>query len=120
MTTISKKESFLKNNSPEEFVQNLLGFINERATEVYIFGSFFLETFDEDSDLDLIIILETDIPFFKRIDLFPELFTYLTKNQIPCDLLIYTPKEIENFKIQYANEPTGFWKDFFQKAKKIR
>ncbi|MBT3272031.1 MAG: nucleotidyltransferase domain-containing protein [Spirochaetales bacterium] len=59
-------------------------------TEAYIFGSVANESTDEYSDLDLLLVRETKLPFFDRIREIMELRNSFNK----MDLLIYTPEEL--------------------------
>lgn len=118
MTQVIKKKSFLKDKSKDEFRFELTNHLDSSIIEAYIFGSFSSSDFDEDSDLDLVIIVRTDLPFFKRHELLPKLNEFLKNEQVPCDLLVYTPEELEHFRINESE--AGFWKDFFIKALKLR
>ncbi|NOX87221.1 MAG: nucleotidyltransferase domain-containing protein [Chlorobi bacterium] len=62
---------------------------------IILFGSYADGTADEDSDLDLIIIKNTDKPKHKRAK---EIRRFLLGSMIPMDLKIYTPSEFENEK----------------------
>lgn len=69
-------------------------FHNKPVKQVIIFGSWARGTQDKRSDLDLIIIEDTEKRFFQRYDDFNELFERLGSLEI--DMLIYTPKEFES------------------------
>ena len=61
------------------------------ALKVILFGSAARDEIRASSDLDLIVVLETDEPFLER---------FLTvrnaiKPQVACDILVYTPEEFE-------------------------
>lgn len=72
---------------------------NYAREKIILFGSHAAGTADGDSDLDLIIIKETDIPKQKRGRDFRR---HLIGSLIPMDLKIYTPDE---FRKEYE---TGF------------
>ncbi|MFZ5776514.1 MAG: nucleotidyltransferase domain-containing protein [Thermodesulfobacteriota bacterium] len=55
------------------------------------------------SDIDLIVVCETDLPFLER----PRLFEAVYNLGFAVDLLVYTPAEFEAME---AN-PTSFWRD---------
>lgn len=57
----------------------------------YVFGSLVEGGVHASSDLDLLIVRRTTEPFFERaLTLFKEL-----EPQVPVDLFVYTPEEIE-------------------------
>lgn len=62
-----------------------------RARKVIAFGSVARGDADDWSDLDLIIVAETDRPFFERFKDFRGLYDVWPR----LDLLIYTPDEFE-------------------------
>ena len=59
-------------------------------SKIILFGSYAKGTASESSDLDLLIIKETDEPKYKRVVTVRKLF-----HAQPCamDILVYTPKE---------------------------
>jgi len=59
---------------------------------VYVFGSWALGEQDELSDLDLVVIKRTVLPFFDRIR---EVLRLLPGGIGPVDVLVYTPEEFE-------------------------
>ena len=65
------------------------------AESVILFGSHARGEADEQSDVDLMIIAESDLPRFKRSR---ELYKLLRPHPFAMDLLVYTPKEIEKGK----------------------
>ena len=70
----------------------------------YIFGSVSRGEEDEYSDVDLILVMDTDLPFFERIRAVLDLRYALER----ADLIIYTPEEIESM---LAEEGRQFLKD---------
>lgn len=83
-----------------------------RAIAGYLFGSFATEKFNKYSDIDIIIIAETNIPFIKRPFLFDEIYNFAPS----IDLLVYTPSE---FKILTTNPSAGFWRLVCKQMKRI-
>ena len=61
--------------------------------KAYVFGSYANGTADKYSDLDLVIIAETNRPFVER---FRDFDTILEISPVPVELIIYTPNEFEN------------------------
>ena len=62
------------------------------AAKAVVFGSYARGDADVASDLDLMVILDTDVPFLKRWDALPGL-----RSESPVedmDLLVYTPAEV--------------------------
>jgi predicted nucleotidyltransferase len=71
--------------------------VNKIATlyapdKVILFGSYAVGTADENSDLDFIVIKNTDLPKHKRG---VELRRLLYGSLVPMDLKVYTPFEFE-------------------------
>ena len=61
------------------------------AERAVLFGSYARGDADAHSDVDLLIVCETDVSFFERRSLFPGIFRAFPG----CDLLVYTPAEID-------------------------
>jgi len=68
---------------------------NVKPRKIVLFGSYVNGKPTEDSDLDIIVIQETDQPMYKRARRIHSLF-----NPYPCpmDILVYTPEEVEYWK----------------------
>lgn len=69
-------------------------FEKQGVLKAVVFGSFARKTQSRKSDLDLLIIVETNRRFFDRYESFNEIFDLIRGPAI--DLLIYTPEEIKN------------------------
>ncbi len=67
---------------------------------IYLFGSYATGTHTKDSDLDFIIIKNTDQPKHKRGRIVRKI---LIGSMVPMDLKIYTPKE---FKAELSRQAT--------------
>ena len=68
--------------------------------KVILFGSYARGTADENSDLDFIIVKNTDLPKHKRG---VELRRLLFGSLVPMDLKVYTPSEFEReLKYKYS------------------
>jgi len=61
------------------------------ALRVILFGSAARDEIRASSDLDLIVVIETDEPFLDRFLTVRE----AVKPQVACDILVYTPEEFE-------------------------
>jgi predicted nucleotidyltransferase len=66
------------------------------AEKAILFGSWARGTQSRRSDIDMIIVLNTTEPFFKRYDAFDSLYDLLPGNEL--DLLIYTPAELKGMQ----------------------
>ena len=98
--------------SADELIAFLLVGIADRADQAYLFGSFVSSDFSRHSDLDLLIVCETDIPFVERPSLFGDLRT-----RVPSlDILVYTPDEFARIM---ADPTAGFWRSFAQTSRRI-
>ena len=85
-----------KNRKEIERINKLLlpVFMNSRARKAYLFGSFSKGTQTRKSDLDLMIITDTDKRFFDRYDDYEKIQQILADRSV--DMLIYTSEEISN------------------------
>jgi len=68
---------------------------NVQPEKVILFGSYAYGNPTDDSDLDILVIKEMDIPRHERIR---QVKKHLRGMKIPIDLLVYTPKEIDEWK----------------------
>ena len=76
---------------------------NYDPDKIILFGSYATGTANDDSDLDFIIVKNTDKPKHKRGR---EVRRFLLGAMIPIDLKIYTPNEFENemnFSLSFLN-----------------
>ncbi|MBN1962658.1 MAG: nucleotidyltransferase domain-containing protein [Deltaproteobacteria bacterium] len=76
--------------------------LKNRVETAYFFGSYGTDAFNADSDIDLILIKQTDVSFFERAIEFLDLLDI-----VPCiDILVYTPEEFHRLT---ADPSPGFW-----------
>jgi predicted nucleotidyltransferase len=66
------------------------------AVRAYLFGSFSRGTATRKSDIDILIVKDTDRRFLDRFDEFDGVYTLL--DDYAVDLLVYTPDEFESNK----------------------
>ena len=69
-------------------------FRRNKVCKAVLFGSAASDTETKKSDIDVMIVMETDKRFFDRYGAFDEISEILRGRSV--DLLIYTPKELEN------------------------
>ena len=67
-------------------------FKKNKAVKAVLFGSHSRRTQTGKSDLDLMIIIETDKRFFDRFEQFSAIHDIISDR--PVDMLIYTPAEL--------------------------
>lgn len=67
--------------------------VKANAERVILFGSYARGDAKDDSDVDIMIIAESKLPRFKRSR---ELYKMFIPYPFSMDLLVYTPKEIED------------------------
>jgi len=83
---------------PDEFKRLQLSltaiFKRNKVSQAVLFGSAASDTETKKSDIDLMIVMETDKRFFDRYDAFDEISEIMRGTSV--DLLIYTPQELEN------------------------
>lgn len=92
----------LRGLNKSEFIQEIYSLLRGRVESAWIFGSLATGDFNRTSDIDLILVTETDVPFVLR----PSLFEDLIDRFPALDLLVYTPREF----IRLISDPSpGFW-----------
>jgi predicted nucleotidyltransferase len=69
--------------------------------KIILFGSYAAGNPNSDSDIDLLVIKDTDLPRHKRSF---DIQKFLIGSMIPMDILVYTAKEFE----QEKNERSSF------------
>ena len=79
----------------DELRQRLAPHLRQAVTAI-LFGSAARREADEWSDLDLLIVAETDRPFFERFRDFEGLYDVWPR----LDLLIYTPEEFARMRAE--------------------
>ena len=87
----------LTNELLQEIVRRILSVGSPER--IVLFGSRARGTPRPDSDLDLLIIEESDLPRFKRS---PRYYLALTGTFLGEDIVVWTPKEVEDWS-QVAN-----------------
>ena len=82
----------------KETINNAVEFIKEKVSpeKIYLFGSYANGTQGENSDLDFLIIKNTDMPRYKRaLPLYSLDKTKKIGMSIGIDFLVYTPSEFD-------------------------
>jgi uncharacterized protein len=69
--------------------------IGYNPDKIILFGSYAIGNSNDDSDLDLFIIKDSDLPRPQRT---AQVRKMLYGSMIPMDLIVYTPEEIEESK----------------------
>lgn len=91
---IDDSVTILRKQAPlalEEIAERVRGPLHEAgAFRAVAFGSYARGTADGFSDLDLVVVLDTDRPFLERADLSAGVVAALP---IGVDVLVYTPEE---------------------------
>lgn len=70
----------------------------------YLFGSYVQGLASAWSDIDILIVMPTTIPFIERSRIFDNLYEL----GLPVDILVYTPEEFSLLK----TSDSGFWSSF--------
>ncbi|MFO7761140.1 MAG: nucleotidyltransferase domain-containing protein [Thermodesulfobacteriota bacterium] len=95
---------FDRNELMELLREKLSAHHNVRSA--FFFGSAATGTEDFWSDIDLVIVADTDEAFIER----PRQFFDLLDIGVPMDILVYTPEEYD----ELIRSTSGFWKSFQQ------
>jgi predicted nucleotidyltransferase len=84
-----------------EELKNILTplFEKQGVIKAVVFGSFARKSESRKSDLDLMIIVESNQRFFERYESFNEIFELIKGPTI--DMLIYTPDEFNNISHRF-------------------
>jgi len=90
------------NTDIESFFSSKL--TQHKIQAAYFFGSYVQGHASAWSDIDLLIVMSTTLPFFERSRCFDDLYEL----GLPVDILVYTPDEFSQLK----NSNTGFWSSF--------
>lgn len=92
----------LAGRSPEQFEREVGGLLKGRVEAAFFFGSYGTKDFGRDSDVDMLLVAQTDKPFLDRALDFADLMDLVPD----MDVLVYTPLEFEKLT---SDPSTGFW-----------
>lgn len=86
MTLTQRKKYY--HDGIKEIVEALKKYDPEK---IILFGSALKGNFHEDSDVDLLVLKDTDEPYWQR----QKTATLLYRGWIPTDIFVFTPQELE-------------------------
>ena len=86
----------------DKLIQRFRTTLSGRVKAAYLFGSFAQDRVNTESDIDLILIIETELPFLERNREFSDLLDIVPT----IDILVYTAEE---FAALTENPSVGFW-----------
>lgn len=96
----------------EEFERRLAVALSGRVKEAWVFGSYVSGNFGPDSDIDLMLVSETDAPFHTRAFAFDDLLDIGPR----MDILVYTPEEFTRLA---ADPSPGFWRTAVKAMRRV-
>ena len=98
--------------SADGFVDYLRITLDGRVQDAYLYGSFGTPEFYRHSDIDLMLVCDTAVPFVERALMFGDL-----RDRVPSlEILVYTPEEFTAL----TTEPSpGFWRSATSSMRKI-
>jgi uncharacterized protein len=92
----------LHGRTPSEFEAEVRRVLAGRVEAAYVFGSYGTPEFGPDSDIDMMLVVDTALPFLDRAMEFGDLLDIVPS----MDLLVYTQEEFERL----TSDPSpGFW-----------
>jgi uncharacterized protein len=74
----------------ENIIRNISTFFTPK--KIYFFGSYIYGNPNKDSDLDIMIVMNSDKPMHKRATDIRLMFDDI---KIPMDILVFTPEEVD-------------------------
>jgi len=83
-----------------------------RPQKIFLYGSYVYGQPTEDSDLDILIINDSDLPRYKRAR---EIHRLFDPYPCPMDILVYTPQEVARF----SDHPSAFIHSILEKGKLV-
>ncbi len=96
---------------PENFLRDLSARLVGRVERAYVFGSYGTDAFRPGSDVDLLLVADTALPFVERPRLFNDLYDLFPR----LDILVYRSGELESNLAQ----PVGFWKSVAESMRPV-
>lgn len=94
----------------EEIVRRIVESV--QPEKIVLFGSHVYGHPHGESDLDILVVLESDLPRYKRA---VPIYQALAGLLIPKDILVYTPEEIE----EWSGVPQAFITEVMRKGRII-
>lgn len=92
----------LQGKSLDEFKGKLRELLKNRVNQVWLYGSLARGEATANSDIDIFIVTQTNLPFHERGSEFDDLRDF----NVNIEPLVYTPAEWENLT---KNPSIGFW-----------
>ncbi len=111
---ISKKKEMIGKDKISEIVKKIATGYN--PDKIILFGSYASGNPNDDSDLDLFVIKDTDLPRPQRM---VQVRKMLYGSMVPIDLIVYTPKEIDESKenrFSFVYEVLNTGKTLYERA----
>jgi predicted nucleotidyltransferase len=98
--------------SRDAFEEKLRVLLRGRVEEAWVFGSYAAGTMHAGSDVDLMLVQPTAIPFVRRAFQFVDLLDIGPA----MDILVYTPEEFAHLR---RNPTIGFWQTAVQQLRRL-
>ena len=109
---IRNRRDPLKGYTKEEFIRWLGNVLTGRVEQAWLFGSFAKGSLTAHSDIDLMLVQNTDKPFVER----GRDFFDLREKFSAIEYLVYTPEEFDSL----IQDPSpGFWRDVTQTMQRV-
>jgi predicted nucleotidyltransferase len=102
----------LRGRTAAEFEAALKEKLAGRVEQAWLFGSWGTHYFGNDSDIDLMLVVNSDKPFLERARDYFDVMDLV----LEMDLLVYTPEE---FQALTLDPSPGFWASVVASMKRI-
>jgi len=94
----------------DELKRSLKAIISLKPQKVILFGSMSQENVGSSSDIDLLIVWDTDLPFMRRLQVFYDAI----EPTVAMDILVYTPSELH-----YMQKVNPFIRSILKEGKTV-
>lgn len=96
---------------PDSFLDDLTKRLKGRVEQAFVFGSYGTPNYRPGSDVDILLVTRTALPFVERPRLFDDLYDLFPR----LDVLVYEPHEFATSLF----ESSGFWRSVRESLREL-